>query len=385
MDELDELTGVFTRGTITEKLDQALSGAAATGETITLIFLDLDHFMRFNEEYGHQVGDAWLKAIMDLFKDAFGQDQMTGRYGGDEFVAAVRGRETGSIYERAEELRRLIEQDGPAVSVEGRQVQPGYTVTIGLAAYPDDAVSVSGLVEKARQALYRAKEAGGNMVCFFEEKDALTGVYNQYGITRKLDEVLAGARKQREAVSILMVDIDQFKLLNDEFGRRGGDEVLKRVAGIFTSNFEGEIVGRLYGDSFVVVFPGKRADSAFVLAEEVRRVLEDTGIDFTVGKTKRAVGFRISGGIATFPNDATDRVDLLRKADEALYRAKQTGRNRICLPASAQMVTKTSHYTQTQLERLAAVAKDLEKSEAFLLREALDDLLRKYGDRPGEG
>jgi diguanylate cyclase len=341
--------------------------------------------MRFNEEYGHQVGDDWLKAIMDLFKDAFSQDQITGRYGGDEFVAAVRGKETGSLYERAEELRRQIEQDGPTVTVDGKQVEPGYTVTIGMAAYPDDATGVSSLVEKARQAMYRAKEAGGNMVCFFEEKDALTGVYNQYGITRKLDEALATTRKQREAVSILMVDIDQFKLINDEYGRRAGDEVLKRVAGIFSSNFEDEIVGRLYGDSFVVVFPGKRADSAFVLAEEVRRVLEDTVINFTVGKTNRAVRFRISGGIATFPNDATDRVDLLRKADEALYRAKQTGRNRICLPASAQMVTKTSHYTQTQLERLAAVAKELEKSEAFLLREALDDLLRKYGDRPGEG
>ncbi|MBE0697828.1 MAG: GGDEF domain-containing protein, partial [Anaerolineaceae bacterium] len=88
--------------------------------------------------------------------------------------------------------------------------------------------------------------------------------------------------------------------------------------------------------------------------------------------------FRISGGIATFPGDAAERVDLLRKADEALYRSKRIGRNRISLPASSQMVTKTSHYSQIQLERLSELARNLDKSEAFLLREALDELLRKY-------
>ena len=94
------------------------------------------------------------------------------------------------------------------------------------------------------------------------------------------------------------------------------------------------------------------------------------------------VNFHISGGIATYPTDAVERVDLLRKADEALYRAKNLGRNRICLPTSSQMVTKTSHFTQTQLERLARLAKTLDKSEAFLLREALDNLLRRYDESP---
>ena len=73
-------------------------------------------------------------------------------------------------------------------------------------------------------------------------------------------------------------------------------------------------------------------------------------------------------------------MDLLRKADEALYRSKRTGRNRISLPTSAQMMTKTSYYSQTQLARLAELARKLDKTEAFLLREALDELLRKYED-----
>jgi hypothetical protein len=71
----------------------------------------------------------------------------------------------------------------------------------------------------------------------------------------------------------------------------------------------------------------------------------------------------------------------LRKADEALYRAKNAGRNRIFLPTSAQMVLKTSYYTATQLERISQVEKNLEKSEAFLVREALDNLLDQYEEQ----
>ena len=131
----------------------------------------------------------------------------------------------------------------------------------------------------------------------------------------------------------------------------------------------------------MAVLPGFQAESAFVLAEEARKVIADGEMGITLGSSSLTVAFHISGGVATFPTDASDWVDLLRKADEALYRAKRTGRNRICLPSSAQMVTKTSYYTQTQLERLAALAKSLDKSEAFLLREALDNLLRKYEDK----
>jgi predicted signal transduction protein with EAL and GGDEF domain len=97
------------------------------------------------------------------------------------------------------------------------------------------------------------------------------------------------------------------------------------------------------------------------------------------GKKKIELTVTISGGIAAFPLDGRTDNEMVRKADQALYRAKATGRNKICLAQEERMVTKTTHYPQTQLERLAQLAQKEGLGEAVLLREALDDLLLKYG------
>ncbi len=381
MEPRDELTGLQSRNAFLEQLDRMIAQARHT--PVTLIFLDLDRFMQFNQTYGHIAGDERLRWIAQQFAQVFGQSGIVGRHGGDELAAAVDAEDIVAVYEQAEALRAQIQAAAPRETAEGRSIEGRCSVTMGLASYPGDAAGTADLLEKARQALYRAKEAGGNAVMFYEEKDALTGLFNRYGIQRKLDEILDRAREQRQDVSVLLMDIDEFGGINESYGHRTGDEVLKRVAAMLAANFESEgVCGRYMGDEFLVLLPDKRADSAFILTEEVRRLIDDSPVTVTIGRSSQQVRFRISGGVAAFPSDGSERVDLLRKADEALYRAKQTGRNRVCLPASSQMVTKTSHYTQTQLERLSAVAKKMDKSEAFLLREALDDLLNKFEDKP---
>ena len=378
----DDLTGVYERSVILARLDEAAREAGS----LVLIFMDLDNLMRFNDQFGFQAGDEWIKGVVAMFKEAFGQDDLVGRYGGDEFLAGVRSndmrsKDVNSLFEKAEQLRQKIEKNGPMVQVNGESVRTGYTVAFGLAAYPLNASDTTDLIEKAKLALYRAKETGGNRVCFYEEKDSLTGLLNYYGGQRALEDVLEQAQAKHQNFSVILLDIDQFKGINDEFGHRVGDEVIKRLARLLTNYLRNHaILARTGGDEFMMVLPGELADSAFVLAEEVRRQVDENDLKISFGEQNLALCFHVTGGIATYPSDASERVDLLRKADEALYRAKQTGRNRICLPASAQMVTKTSHYTQIQLERLSAIAKKKDKSDAFLLREALDDLLRKYGE-----
>ncbi len=385
----DELTGLLTMAGFVEALDQTLR----TGGDWVLAVMDLDHFLSFNEKYGHVGGDEWLKGIASLFADAFaGERGIIGRYGGDEFMAALPAHDMMEMYAKAEQLRLGVEQNPPAIHHDGQEVRPNYTLSIGLAAYPSNASDANDLIDKGKQALVRAKIAGGNQVCFFQETDTLTGMPNAYATQRTLEETLAAARQNRESVSVFLIDIDRFKAINDEYGRRAGDEVLRKLTHILENNFQdigatGRLdgkelttLGRIAGDEFMIILPNQRADTTFVLAEEVRRLVEDSVVHFSTGNTKGELRFTISGGVATFPSDATERVDLLRKADEALYRSKTLGRNRISLPASAQMITKTSYYSQIQLERLAGLARQMEKTEAFLLREALDDLLRKYGD-----
>jgi diguanylate cyclase len=378
----DDLTGVYDRTVILERLEAAARDSAA----LSLIFMDLDNLKRFNEEFGFQAGDEWIRGVVSLFADAFGGDDLVGRYGGDEFLAGVcfktqSNAEMYDTYEKVDRLRMQLEKEGPLVTINGNPTRTGYTVSFGIATYPRNAGDVVDLVEKAKLALYLAKETGGNSVHVYEEKDSLTGLLSYYSGQRALEDALVEAREKRETVSILLMDIDRFKEINDDYGHRVGDEVIRRLGHILENNFkDAGTLARVGGDEFMLILPGQRADSAFVLAEEVRRLVEDSELEVRIANQKHNVRFHVTGGIANYPSDASERVDLIRKADEALYRAKRIGRNRICLPANAQMVTKTSHYTQIQLERLSTMARKQDKTEAFLLREALDDLLRKYGD-----
>lgn len=376
MADRDELTGLLT----IQDFHDGLEAATRASEALVLVAMDLDHFMALNDRFGHIAGDDFLRAVGERFDQAFGgPGSLVSRTGGDEFMALLPAPDLGEVYEKAEKLRQSFEADGPAVTVDGQAVVPETTICLGLAAYPANASGGTELVEKAKQALTRGKIAGGNRVTFFQETDPRTGLLNRYASFRALDEAIAQGKQSGEPVSVFLLDIDMFNRINEEYGRRAGDEVLVRLGKILENNFQGTgLCGRTGGDEFLVILPGQPADSAFILAEEVRRLVDESEIQGAVGTHGYSLRFHISGGIASSPGDAGERVDLLRKASEALYRSKRIGRNRISLPASAQMVTKTSYYSQVQLERLAELAHSLDKTEAFLLREALDDLLRKY-------
>lgn len=194
------------------------------------------------------------------------------------------------------------------------------------------------------------------------------------------DPLLPQAQQSGDPLSLFLFDIDGFHGVNTTHGRAAGDRLLVEIARTLRQAMpEGAILSRYSGDEFAGALPDTRLDDAFTLVEEFRRrVIASRLVEWP------DVGVTCSIGLAAFPANGQTDVELVRSADQALYLAKLTGRNKVSLPlADSRMVTKTSHYTATQLERLAQLAKTVGRNEAGLLREALDDVLKKYNDRLG--
>lgn len=209
--------------------------------------------------------------------------------------------------------------------------------------------------------------------------DELTGLLTRKAFHEAFDAALERLKGSDTPLSLAFIDIDNFLSINDSFGRSGGDEVLINVADVLRS-LAGDtaIVCRYGGDEFSLLSPDTEREQAFLMVEKMRMTL--AGREISVPKTGATIaGVSISAGIACSPIDGRLKSELMRKADQALYRAKATGRGKVRLAYDERMLPKTSHYTQTQLERLSKLAAERQAGEAELLREALDDLIAKYG------
>jgi len=207
--------------------------------------------------------------------------------------------------------------------------------------------------------------------------DPLTGLLTRKAFEDSFVSMLDQAQVKNSPLTLVMVDIDNFLQINNQFGHAGGDTVLKAIAGFLKQAGNEVVLARYGGDEFALLFPNTEREQAFLRLERVRSMV-DSQTSFDDGASTVAIRLTISAGVAAFPIDGSDANELMRKADGAMYRAKAGGRNKIVLSYEERMAPKTSHYTLTQLERLSALAKEQDVGEAVLLREALDDLLVKY-------
>lgn len=178
--------------------------------------------------------------------------------------------------------------------------------------------------------------------------------------------------KEAEAVIIAMLDLDNFMQINDAFGQSEGDRILIETGQFLASKLSN--VGKVYrygGDAFSILYnQGIEKEEVFLMLESARK-------EYSV-KAKDNTAISISIGISAAPEDSIRYSELVRKAEGAMVRAKLAGKNRICLAREEKMVTKTSHYTVEQLQRLGKLSKMEGLGEAVLLREALDAMLKKY-------
>ena len=207
--------------------------------------------------------------------------------------------------------------------------------------------------------------------------DALTGLPDRTSFEGILEDALN--RSGECPVSLGVVDIDFFGRLNEAHGREAGDAVLVDLSRALSEAFDG--VGtpcRYGGDAMAVVMPDVEKERAFMALETFRSTFSGERRVTVNGDSPLILEISLGGGLAASPDDGTKRSDLIHKANDALYRAKVSGRNKVCLAREEKMVTKTSHYTQGQLMGLRRLAEREGIGEAVLLREALNDVLRKY-------
>lgn len=180
-------------------------------------------------------------------------------------------------------------------------------------------LTLESLVEKKTEQLRKAIEDLRSMV----ERDPLTGVYNR----RKFDELLENLIAQQNRMSLIMLDVDHFKRLNDTHGHQAGDRVLMQVAAVSEEVLaDNQYLARYGGEEFGIILEGVELDKALEIAESIRNSIQSHHFsvrDIPPGHVCASLG------VATFPGQAQDVPSLIEAADKALYRAKENGRNRV--------------------------------------------------------
>ncbi len=157
--------------------------------------------------------------------------------------------------------------------------------------------------------------------------DSLTGIGTRRYFLERFSEEIHRSMRHKLNLSFLILDLDYFKQTNDRFGHLVGDVVLREVAVILKSNLrEIDVIGRYGGEEFTIVLTGIDREGAFRVAGRIRENIEAA----VFRAYDEVITTTVSIGISVFPEDGLDAETLIETADKALYKAKETGRNRVC-------------------------------------------------------
>ncbi len=199
----------------------------------------------------------------------------------------------------------------------------------------EDVEFADAVIKAAVAAIHRAQviesaKADNARLEVLAHTDPLTQVLNRRALTVRLASELERARRYDSVITLLMVDLDHFKQINDSFGHLVGDEVLREVATLLQNEVRSvDLVARYGGEEFVVVLPETSLVGATIFAERVREYVQATPFAAAQGEPVRITA---SIGVSSYPSTTVQSVDdLFARADEALYRAKADGRNKVCL------------------------------------------------------
>jgi diguanylate cyclase (GGDEF)-like protein len=185
---------------------------------------------------------------------------------------------------------------------------------------------LSSALEQLAEANSRLRESN--------RRDVLTGLFNRRHFREMFEQMLLHAQETRQPISLLLIDLDHFKKVNDTYGHLAGDECLRALARSLNDCLAAEnaLIARFGGEEFVVLLPGATAERAMAVAERIRQQIGAQAVPFSTGKIRMTASigaFSVPAGHVVSPDE------ILHLADDALYSAKDAGRDRVRLaPAS---------------------------------------------------
>lgn len=218
-------------------------------------------------------------------------------------------------------------KDIPVIMVTAKTEGIDIKKSLGMGAFdyikkPIDEIEVIARVQSAirfKQTQDKLKEMA--------MKDGLTGLYNHALLIELFEKEIDKQQRNNGSISFAMIDIDNFKKINDTYGHISGDTVLKELSNILMSSVRGgDIVGRYGGEEFSIVFPGIDEQNAFQLCERIRKEVEDFNFEIGIETVKITISIGINFNEL---KGIINKREIIQKADEALYRAKHNGRNRV--------------------------------------------------------
>tara|TARA_B100001939_G_scaffold342673_1_gene354147 strand:+ start:9726 stop:11099 length:1374 start_codon:yes stop_codon:yes gene_type:complete len=217
---------------------------------------------------------------------------------------------------------------------EGDDAQMVRAMDMGVNDYITRPVDSNELVARVKSQIRQKRYANRlrrNMKKSMEMAmtDAVTGLYNRHFLSSHLDNLMSPENDKRRTVSVLMMDIDHFKPINDKYGHASGDEVLYEFAQRISDNIRSiDLAARFGGEEFVVVMPETDLEFAYFVAERLRKSICNE--PFEISGSDEPINVTVSIGVAISGDKNLSSSKLLVAADKALYQAKETGRNRVC-------------------------------------------------------
>lgn len=363
---IDTITGLSNRVALFELADAILAEGVDPDNPLSTVIVDVDHFKRINDTYGHQFGDTVLRAAASALALSTQDALCLARYGGDEFLVLFRA-DRELARSRAEAFRAAIASLDPCPGLR-------LTASVGVATATMP-VEFATLVEAADRCLYAAKQHGRN--CVFDQaefgilassreedpdfvdydnrvrvltdrlaeylsqkgrklarvfqdeadRDGLTGIYNRRYFDRRIARELELARRPDRPLSLLLFDLDDFGAVNRMYGYPAGDRALKAVTSVLAQAVRAtDWVARYGGEELCALLPDTLLDAASAIAGRILsqiRLVEVSSVD---GRT-----FRVTASVGVVETRGEDAgvPEFVQRASDKVREAKKAGKNRV--------------------------------------------------------